>query len=97
MQPNRRTLRDLLLPDLLTVEDLAFHLQRSQSAICNMLRAGVIPGRKIGKRWIVDRDALLRSLSPSQTGPALRLVGRNGDDDAVTTKPPVQQAPEVES
>ena len=57
--------RSVLLPDLLVVEDLASVLRITPSAARKLLRRGVIPGRRIGRRWVVDREALLRSL----TGP----------------------------
>lgn len=74
-------LHDLLLPDLLTVEDLARHLRRSHSAIRALLRAGDIPGRRIGRRWIVDRGALLRSLDGEDRGSRMRLLRPRGSPE----------------
>ncbi|MHC4136104.1 MAG: helix-turn-helix domain-containing protein [Planctomycetota bacterium] len=54
----------LLLPDLLTVEDLAGHLRLSPCTVRRLLRGRVLPGTKIAGRWIVERHALLRALAP---------------------------------
>lgn len=74
----------LVLPDVLAVEDLVTHLRRSPAAIRAHLRAGNIPGRKIGRRWLVDREALLATLSPAAASererPLLRLLREEGGD-----------------
>lgn len=53
-------LRALSLPDICRVEDIAAHLKISQSAVRRLLRTGDIPGRRVGRRWLVSRLALLR-------------------------------------
>jgi len=58
------SLMSMVLPDLMWVEDLAARLRRSPSAVRDMLRRGVLPGRKIGRRWLVERGALLRAVAP---------------------------------
>ncbi len=60
----RPDLDGLVLPDLLTVEVLARHLGRGPAAVRALLRRKVLPGRRIGRRWIVERRALLRALAP---------------------------------
>ena len=78
MEPRDTDLEDPLftavLPDLCLVEDLAVRLRMSESAVRTHLRSGAIPGRKIGRRWVVDREALLRTLAPGCELPPLRVV-----------------------
>ena len=52
-------LRALALPDICQVEDLASHLRQSPAAIRAALRRGQLPGRRVGKRWLISRAALL--------------------------------------
>lgn len=72
----------LVLPDILTVEDLARYIPLSPTSIRAHLRAGRLPGRKIGRRWLIDREALLSYLSPPTAGnhepPILRLLDPEG-------------------
>lgn len=68
--------REIMLPDLLTVEDLAPRLKVTPGAVRRLLRTGVLPGRKVGRRWIVERRGLLLALSTSPV-PALHLVQRD--------------------
>ena len=59
--------RSVALPDVCRVEDLAHHLNISLAAIRSALRRGDLPGRRVGKRWLVSRQALLDRLAiPSQ-------------------------------
>lgn len=56
-------LRAVALPDVCRVEDLAHHLHTSASVIRSALRRGEIPGRRVGKRWLIARQALIESLA----------------------------------
>lgn len=55
-------LRALSLPDVATVEDVALHLKLSSETVRAHLRARRLPGRRIGRRWYVTRQALLSFL-----------------------------------
>lgn len=43
---------------ILTVAQAAKRLQVSERTLCDWLRTGKIPGRKIGKVWRMSEDAL---------------------------------------
>lgn len=58
-----RVLRSVALPDVCRVEDLAEHLQVSTAAIRRALRRGELPGRRVGRRWLISRLALVEWLS----------------------------------
>ena len=66
----------LLVPELLFVGDLARVLHVTPSAVRTMLRAGVLQGKKLGRRWIVTRAGLMRILSPAPVG--FRLLPQGG-------------------
>ena len=79
MKPRRRDVADLLLPDVLIVEDLSHHLHYAKSTIRALMRSGVLPAKKVGRRWFMDRRALLRALAADDGQSALRLVRHRGD------------------
>ena len=58
-----RALRAVALPDILKVEDLAQHLGISHEAVRRALREGKLPGRRVGRRWLLSRSALLEWLN----------------------------------
>ena len=62
-------LRSIALPDICRVPDLANHTRMSPTAIRRAFRRGVIPGRKIGGRWLTSRQAVLAALSERQVVP----------------------------
>lgn len=66
-----KTVADRCLPDLAVVEDLAQFLRLSRGGVRRLLRTGAIPGVKLGRRWLIERRALLRVVTP--TDAAVRL------------------------
>jgi excisionase family DNA binding protein len=62
--------RSVTVPDICSVEDVAHHLKASHGTVCRWLRDGVIPGRKVGRRWFVTREVLLALVQ----GKHLRVV-----------------------
>lgn len=62
LEAARAALRSIALPDICTVPVLAQHLHLSHSAIRSLIRQGAIPGRKLGRQWVVSRIELLGSL-----------------------------------
>ena len=47
------------LDPMLSVKEVADFLELNEKTVYAALTAGEIPGRKIGKRWVICRDALL--------------------------------------
>jgi len=72
--------RTVLLPEILDLRDLAFWLRCSRSTARARLRSGEIPGRRLGRRWLITRTALLRALeAPTAAGRStLRVVHKDG-------------------
>ncbi len=51
--------RDLYLPEIGTVADVARHLQLSHETVRRLIRDGHLPAEKLAGRWYVSRRALL--------------------------------------
>jgi len=62
--------RALALPDVCCVEDVAIHLKTTSKTVYRWLGTGMIPGKKIGRRWYIPRESLLAFLA----SPTLRTV-----------------------
>lgn len=67
-----------VLPDILLVEDLAARLRISPGSARRLLRLGTLPGRKVGRRWIVERRALIVALRPDPDAEDPRAQGPTG-------------------
>ena len=75
-----KALRSVSLPDVVTVDDLACHLRLSPSAVRAALREGRIPGRRVGRRWLISRPALLASFArPARPAPHLLETSSTGE------------------
>ena len=60
-QIRRKSLREL--PSLLTTEQMAVLLDlRDEKQVSRMCKAGVIKAAKIGKRWYISRDWLMKEV-----------------------------------
>jgi hypothetical protein len=68
--------RRALLPEFLTVEDLALALGRSIESARTLLQAGDIPAVKLRGRWLVARDTLKHALIVKGTVEVRRLDDR---------------------
>ena len=55
-------IRAVTLPDVCRVEHLAEPFGLTPGAVRKLLRQGRLPGRRVGRRWLVSRRALLRWL-----------------------------------
>jgi excisionase family DNA binding protein len=51
------------LPPILSVEEAAELLKVGHVAVRRMLLRGLLPGTKIGRRWLIRTDLLLQRLS----------------------------------
>lgn len=52
-------MRSVSLPDVCRVGHLSRMTGLSESAIRTLLRRGELPGRKVGRQWLISRDALI--------------------------------------
>jgi excisionase family DNA binding protein len=84
----RQSFHSVALPDICRVEDLAEHLHLTPETVRKALRAGRIPGQRLGRTWLIPRLALLAWLAGSPLGAStptskrssLRVIhGERGD------------------
>jgi excisionase family DNA binding protein len=73
--PPRRSLTDDALLDAPAVAEL---LHMRLSTVLDLARRGVVPGHKLGRRWVFLRDELEASVraAPRQPPPLVRPVSR---------------------
>ena len=68
-------------PDVLTIDQLARYLQITRSTLYKLVQAGRVPGKKVGRQWRFQRDAIDKWLadSPLETAPyTSRATSRAG-------------------
>ena len=63
IQASIAALKAVTLPELLVAEDLALWLRITTSGARRLCRTGRVPAAKLGRRWLIPRDALLRRLA----------------------------------
>lgn len=72
-------LRSVALPDILTAEAYAAHTGQHPATVRSHLRAGLLPGRRVGRRWFIARLALIAHMSRTAGTPSsLRILGEGG-------------------
>jgi len=70
-------------PDVLDVEMTAKFLDVSADTVYTLFKGGVLPARKVGRKWKTTKASVLRWLESSATDDSLaRAVGR-GDGQAL--------------
>lgn len=52
-------------PDVLTIDQLARYLQITRSTLYKLVQAGRVPGKKVGRQWRFQRDAIDKWLADS--------------------------------
>ncbi len=70
-------LRNLYIPEIALVRDVARHLCSSRSTVRRLIRDGVIPAKKLGGRWYIARRELLGLFArpSSETATLLSVIG----------------------
>jgi molybdopterin-binding protein len=66
--------------DMLSTDEAASYLRLNVKRIQALARSGALPGRRIGRKWLFDRedlDALLSRHRPTQAGGGLDISARN--------------------
>jgi hypothetical protein len=67
--------RQFVTPDVLTSEDIGRVLHVTPNAARGMLRSGILPGKRVGRRWYTIKADLLRALS---VGASWHVVASGG-------------------
>lgn len=70
-------------PDVLGVHETAALLACSADTVYNLFAKGELPGRKVGKKWLTTRAAVLRWIEASATNDTLGRAIEAGDAEAI--------------
>lgn len=87
--PKKRSPRGSVLrtSEILDVESTAQFLTVSSDTVYDLFKSGELPGRKVGRKWITTRAAVLRWIESSAEQHSLaRAIGR-GDGQALKAAP----------
>jgi len=70
-------------PEVLDVNMAAELLTVSRDTVYELFQSGELPGRKVGRKWITTKAAILRWIESSATGDTLSRAIERGDRDAL--------------
>src|ERR1700759_5161280 len=70
-------------PDVLDVHGTAELLTVSADTVYDLFARGELPGRKVGRKWLTTRAAVLRWIEASMTDDTLARRIEDGDTDAL--------------
>jgi excisionase family DNA binding protein len=71
------------VPDVLDVTMAAQFLTVSPDTVYSLFQSGDLPGRKVGRKWVTTKAAVLRWIETSATDDALARAVERGDRDAL--------------
>jgi len=71
-------------PEVLDVAAAARFLTVSQDTVYALFKTGELPGRKVGRKWITTRAAVIRWIENSSADDSLARAVERGDRDALT-------------
>jgi excisionase family DNA binding protein len=71
--------RPLTRDDVLGVRDVAELLGLPRSTVHDLARRGLLPARRIGRRWLFVRDRIEAALKPVDDADAWLPASTNGD------------------
>jgi excisionase family DNA binding protein len=72
------------LGEVLDVRGAAALLTVSPDTVYELFQKGELPGRKVGRKWITTKTAVLRWIENTSTDDALARAVERGDRDALT-------------
>ena len=71
--------------EVLNVRMAAELLTVSADTVYDLFKSGELPGRKVGRKWLTTRNALLRWIESSSENNTLARAIERGDRHAITT------------
>jgi excisionase family DNA binding protein len=71
------------VPEILDVAMAAQFLTVSTDTVYGLFQRGELPGRKVGRKWLTTKAAVLRWIENSASGDALARAVERGDRDAL--------------
>jgi excisionase family DNA binding protein len=70
-------------PDILDVRGIAALLTVSTDTVYELLKSGQMPGRKVGRKWLTTRNAVMRWVEQSTAADAGHRAAREGNREAL--------------
>jgi excisionase family DNA binding protein len=70
--------------EILDVHKVAALLTVSTDTVYELLKSGQLPGRKVGRKWMTTKGAVMRWLEGSSAGEAAQRAIQAGDKAALT-------------
>jgi excisionase family DNA binding protein len=70
-------------PDVLDVHGAAALLTVSADTVYDLFHKGELPGRKVGRKWITTKSAVLRWIEASSTDDTLARAIEGGNTEAL--------------
>src|SRR5436309_14734351 len=74
--------RGLTRDDVLGTREVADLLGLPRSTVHDLARRGLLPARRVGRRWLFVRDRIEAAVTPLDDAAAWRPVERNGHGEA---------------
>ena len=71
------------VPDILDVGMAAAFLTVSADTVYRLFQTGELPGRKVGRKWVTTKAAVLRWVERSSNDDSLHRAVERGDRDAL--------------
>lgn len=72
------------VPEILDVAMAAQFLTVSPDTVYSLFQSGDLPGRKVGRKWVTTKAAVLRWIENSAADDALVRAVERGDRDALS-------------
>lgn len=69
--------------EILDVQGIAALLTVSTDTVYELLKSGQMPGRKVGRKWLTTRNAVMRWVEQSMAAEAGHRAAREGDRAAL--------------
>ena len=67
------------VPEILDVHMAAAFLTVSRDTVYHLFQSGQLPGRKVGRKWVTTKAAVLRWIEHSATNNSLARAAERGD------------------
>ena len=71
------------VPEILDVGMAAALLTVSRDTIYHLFQSGQLPGRKVGRKWVTTKTAVIRWIEHSSVNDALARAVERGDSHAI--------------
>src|ERR1017187_99100 len=71
------------VPEILDVRTAAAFLTVSQDTVYHLFQSGQLPGRKVGRKWVTTKAAVVRWIEHSSANDSLARAVERGDRHAL--------------